>query len=153
MRRAALLACALALLGAGPAQAASPFAWRGVIEGMYGPPWDHGMRTRVLGGPPTARAAPRPWRWARLRGSPDGRGSSPATRGGCAGGACGSSSPAPTRARGVVRVRAGRRTLGRARLRSRRSGRRVAIVRLRRVPRRARVSFAGARPMTVLLRR
>jgi hypothetical protein len=50
MRRAAALACVLALVGAGAgaAQAASPFAWRGVIEGMYGPPWDHGMRMRML---------------------------------------------------------------------------------------------------------
>src|SRR4051812_9034133 len=48
MRRAALLACVLALAGASTAQAASPFAWRGVIEGMYGPPWDHGMRMRML---------------------------------------------------------------------------------------------------------
>jgi hyaluronoglucosaminidase len=48
MRRAALLACVLALAGASTAHAASPFAWRGVIEGMYGPPWDHGMRMRML---------------------------------------------------------------------------------------------------------
>src|SRR3954465_12835999 len=49
MRRALLLALLLVLAGAAPAAgAASPFAWRGVIEGMYGPPWDHGMRMRVL---------------------------------------------------------------------------------------------------------
>lgn len=41
--------CALAL-GAAPtaAQARSPFTWRGVVEGAYGPTWDHAARTRVL---------------------------------------------------------------------------------------------------------
>jgi beta-N-acetylglucosaminidase-like protein len=50
VRRAVLLACLLAALAGagGTAQAASPFAWRGVIEGMYGPPWDHAMRMRML---------------------------------------------------------------------------------------------------------
>src|SRR3954449_8654795 len=33
---------------ASTAQAASPFAWRGVIEGPYGRPWDHTQRLRVL---------------------------------------------------------------------------------------------------------
>ena len=48
MRRA-LFAVALALaLWPGAAQAESPFAWRGTIEGMYGPPWDHAQRMRVL---------------------------------------------------------------------------------------------------------
>jgi hypothetical protein len=27
---------------------ASPFAWRGIIEGFYGTPWTHGDRTRML---------------------------------------------------------------------------------------------------------
>src|SRR4051794_11861630 len=30
------------------ARAASPFAWRGVIEGAYGATWDHAARLRVL---------------------------------------------------------------------------------------------------------
>src|SRR3954469_5458439 len=34
--------------GADPAAAPAPFAWRGVIEGPYGRPWDHGQRLRVL---------------------------------------------------------------------------------------------------------
>src|SRR3954469_325191 len=46
--RRALLVAVLALGAAAPAHAASPFAWRGVIEGMYGTPWDHGMRMRML---------------------------------------------------------------------------------------------------------
>jgi len=45
----ALAAAALLLLGGPlPAQAASPFPWRGVVEGQYGTPWDHGMRMRLL---------------------------------------------------------------------------------------------------------
>ncbi|MDX6669562.1 MAG: hyaluronoglucosaminidase, partial [Solirubrobacteraceae bacterium] len=51
MRRlaiAALAAMLLAAAGAASASAASPFAWRGVIEGPYGPPWDHAARQRVL---------------------------------------------------------------------------------------------------------
>ena len=48
MRRRLLLALALAAVFAPPAQAASPFDWRGVVEGAYGPPWDHGQRTRVI---------------------------------------------------------------------------------------------------------
>ena len=48
MRRA-LLICVLALVVAPPAaEAASPFAWRGIIEGTYGPPWDARQRTRML---------------------------------------------------------------------------------------------------------
>ncbi len=31
-----------------PAVAASPFPWRGVVEGQYGQPWDHAQRMRVL---------------------------------------------------------------------------------------------------------
>jgi hyaluronoglucosaminidase len=30
------------------APAGSPFAWRGVVEGQYGRPWDHAQRVRVL---------------------------------------------------------------------------------------------------------
>src|SRR3954447_7917941 len=33
---------------ASTASAASPFAWRGLIEGPYGRPWDHAQRLRVL---------------------------------------------------------------------------------------------------------
>ncbi|MFL5779963.1 MAG: beta-N-acetylglucosaminidase domain-containing protein, partial [Thermoleophilaceae bacterium] len=43
----ALAALAL-LLPCGPASARSPFAWRGIVEGAYGPTWDHGARSRVL---------------------------------------------------------------------------------------------------------
>ena len=35
-------------LGAAPAMAASPFGWRGIVEGAYGPTWDHAARARVL---------------------------------------------------------------------------------------------------------
>src|SRR6059058_5850479 len=35
-------------LAAAPAEARSPFAWRGIVEGAYGPPWDHAARERVL---------------------------------------------------------------------------------------------------------
>lgn len=31
-----------------PAWASSPFAWRGVVEGQYGTPWDHAERMRLL---------------------------------------------------------------------------------------------------------
>ena len=48
MKRRLLLAVALAVLLAPPAQAASPFEWRGIVEGAYGPTWDHGQRTRVI---------------------------------------------------------------------------------------------------------
>lgn len=46
--RIALLAALVALAAPTPAGARSPFAWRGVVEGAYGPTWDHGARTRVL---------------------------------------------------------------------------------------------------------
>ena len=36
------------VLAAAPARAASPFEWRGVVEGAYGPTWDHAQRERVL---------------------------------------------------------------------------------------------------------
>ena len=42
------MAILLALALPGAAQAASPFAWRGIVEGPYGQPWDHGQRERVL---------------------------------------------------------------------------------------------------------
>jgi hyaluronoglucosaminidase len=44
--RALFLACALLLLGAAPASA--ELDWRGIVEGPYGPTWDHGARERVL---------------------------------------------------------------------------------------------------------
>ena len=45
----AALACALVLAAPAPAGTArSPFAWRGVVEGPYGPPWDHGQRERMV---------------------------------------------------------------------------------------------------------
>jgi hyaluronoglucosaminidase len=45
-----ILAAAVALASpvAPAAQARSPFAWRGIVEGAYGPTWDHGARSRVL---------------------------------------------------------------------------------------------------------
>jgi hyaluronoglucosaminidase len=45
---AALLATAISASSAPAAEAGSPFAWRGVVEGQYGRPWDHGQRMRVL---------------------------------------------------------------------------------------------------------
>ena len=52
MRRLVILAavCAGALCAALPAAAAarSPFVWRGIVEGAYGPTWDHAARVRVL---------------------------------------------------------------------------------------------------------
>ena len=45
----AALACALVLaVPAGAGTAPSPFTWRGVVEGPYGPPWDHAQRERML---------------------------------------------------------------------------------------------------------
>ena len=45
----AALACALVLAAPAPAGTArSPFAWRGIVEGPYGPPWDHGQRERMV---------------------------------------------------------------------------------------------------------
>lgn len=42
-------AAAAALLAPASAPAAdSPFAWRGIVEGPYGRPWDHGQRLRML---------------------------------------------------------------------------------------------------------
>jgi len=53
---------------------------------------------------------------------------------------------------GLVRVRAGRRILGTARVRRRVAGRRIVHVRLRASrARRARVTFGGARSVTVRL--
>src|SRR5215217_1381501 len=46
--RRVLLGLVLAVVAASPAQAASPFEWRGVVEGAYGPAWDHAQRTRVI---------------------------------------------------------------------------------------------------------
>src|SRR3954470_12973454 len=45
---AAVTAIVLALLVATPARAASPFEWRGIVEGAYGPPWDHDQRARTI---------------------------------------------------------------------------------------------------------
>ncbi|HEX8075609.1 MAG TPA: beta-N-acetylglucosaminidase domain-containing protein, partial [Thermoleophilaceae bacterium] len=47
---AAACAAATAIATAAPAvaQARSPFAWRAVVEGAYGPTWDHAARDRVL---------------------------------------------------------------------------------------------------------
>lgn len=53
---AILAAAAVAILAglalATPARAAgaprSPFAWRGIVEGSYGAPWNHGQRLRML---------------------------------------------------------------------------------------------------------
>jgi hyaluronoglucosaminidase len=45
---AALAALALLAAAAPAAHARSPFAWRGIVEGAYGPTWDHGARSRVL---------------------------------------------------------------------------------------------------------
>jgi hyaluronoglucosaminidase len=52
VRRAAaavvcMAATAVALLPCA-AGARSPFAWRGIVEGAYGPTWDHAARMRVL---------------------------------------------------------------------------------------------------------
>ncbi len=42
-------AAAVALLAPASASAAdSPVAWRGIVEGPYGRPWDHGQRLRTL---------------------------------------------------------------------------------------------------------
>src|SRR5215217_6054097 len=46
--RRVLLGLVLAVVAASPAQGASPFEWRGVVEGAYGPAWDHAQRTRVI---------------------------------------------------------------------------------------------------------
>src|SRR3954454_2014525 len=43
----ALVLCAVALPAA-PAFGASPFEWRGIVEGAYGPTWTHSQRTRIL---------------------------------------------------------------------------------------------------------
>src|SRR5204863_3151031 len=46
-----IVLCAVAVavaVGSGTAEARSPFAWRGVVEGAYGPAWDHAARERVL---------------------------------------------------------------------------------------------------------
>jgi hyaluronoglucosaminidase len=45
-RTAALAAIVGALVAAAPAQAEP--AWRGIIEGAYGTPWDHAARMRIL---------------------------------------------------------------------------------------------------------
>ena len=45
---AAICASAIAAAAAPPAEAASPFARRGIVEGAYGPTWDHAARVRVL---------------------------------------------------------------------------------------------------------
>src|SRR3954451_7650413 len=48
-RAFAVALAALALLvPCGSASARSPFAWRGIVEGAYGPTWDHAARVRVL---------------------------------------------------------------------------------------------------------
>ena len=36
-----------AFLGAAPAAEAA-FEWRGIVEGPYGPPWDHEQRARTI---------------------------------------------------------------------------------------------------------
>ncbi|MEA2353781.1 MAG: hyaluronoglucosaminidase [Thermoleophilaceae bacterium] len=49
MRRLLLgIAIGAALAAPAVADARSPFGWRGVVEGAYGPTWDHGARTRVI---------------------------------------------------------------------------------------------------------
>ncbi|HKP91951.1 MAG TPA: beta-N-acetylglucosaminidase domain-containing protein, partial [Thermoleophilaceae bacterium] len=49
IRAPAAALAALALLAVCPAaEGRSPFGWRGVVEGAYGPTWDHGARSRVL---------------------------------------------------------------------------------------------------------
>src|ERR671939_2005191 len=55
MRRILLVAAVgVALVAhAATAEAASPFAWRGIVEGAYGPTWDHAARSRVLRWMPT----------------------------------------------------------------------------------------------------
>ena len=45
---AAALAVVALVATCDAAQARSPFAWRGIVEGAYGPTWDHGARSRVL---------------------------------------------------------------------------------------------------------
>jgi hyaluronoglucosaminidase len=48
---AALVVCvggACAGGGVATADASSPFAWRGIVEGAYGPVWDHAARVRML---------------------------------------------------------------------------------------------------------
>jgi hyaluronoglucosaminidase len=44
---AAAFASLLTLVAPGPAAAAPP-AWRGIIEGAYGTPWDHAARMRII---------------------------------------------------------------------------------------------------------
>jgi hyaluronoglucosaminidase len=48
MRRLLVLTLAATAVLAAPAHAGSPFEWRGIVEGPYGPPWDHGQRSRVI---------------------------------------------------------------------------------------------------------
>ena len=36
------------VVAATPAVAASPFKWRGIVEGAYGPPWTHAQRTKII---------------------------------------------------------------------------------------------------------
>src|SRR3989475_12157166 len=49
MRLGVALGAVLAALAvAASSHAASPFGWRGVVEGAYGPTWDHAARVRVL---------------------------------------------------------------------------------------------------------
>lgn len=45
---AVTVACAVVGFTAPPARAASPFAWRGIVEGSYYAPWSHGARMRML---------------------------------------------------------------------------------------------------------
>ncbi|HEX8066786.1 MAG TPA: beta-N-acetylglucosaminidase domain-containing protein [Thermoleophilaceae bacterium] len=46
---AALAACAVSIAPPPAAPAAPPrLEWRGIVEGPYGPPWDHAARERVL---------------------------------------------------------------------------------------------------------
>src|SRR4051794_11485001 len=41
--------CVLLLATPSPAAAQRPpFAWRGIVEGPYGPPWNHAQRERML---------------------------------------------------------------------------------------------------------
>src|SRR6266540_4159824 len=47
LRATAVASLVLAAAFCAPA-AASPFPWRGIVEGAYGPTWDHAQRTRVL---------------------------------------------------------------------------------------------------------
>ena len=48
MRRALALSAALLALATPAASARSPFGWRGIVEGAYGPAWSHAERARVL---------------------------------------------------------------------------------------------------------